>query len=181
MGRPRISPPVRSADWLDRTHKFRWKRLELMDSALKGLGLECDHLLGIAPPSTARIRGWLWSRKPLEYGEPVEIELDQLSEGVHRKINFGLQQRLEDDVPVSFREVLGAVDPTRAVRSAQQLAQLIGEPLGSLSLRRLIHLALVFRMQHQSLIKHVFGMRPHPRQRVKRIRRIMTACRIMTA
>jgi phospholipase C len=55
---------------------------------------------------------------------------------------------------MNFREVLDAVDPNRAVRSARQLARFIGAP--PYSLRHLLHRALVWRMQHQSLIRHVF-------------------------
>jgi phospholipase C len=57
---------------------------------------------------------------------------------------------------ISFREVLGAVDPAKTVHSAQRLAQFIGEPVRPLSLRRLMHHALAFRVQHQGLIRHVF-------------------------
>ena len=55
---------------------------------------------------------------------------------------------------MNFRNVLSAVDPT--LRGAQELAHLIGEPLRPLSLRRLLNRALAWRMQHQSLIRHVF-------------------------
>jgi phospholipase C len=56
---------------------------------------------------------------------------------------------------MKFREVLDAVDPNGTVLSARQLARLISAPPLS-SLRRLLHLALAWRMQHQSLIRHVF-------------------------
>src|SRR5689334_6845225 len=58
-------------------------------------------------------------------------------------------------MPASFRDVLDAVDPTHALRSAQQLFRLIDEPIDPLSLRRLMHRALAFRMR-QGPIKHVF-------------------------
>jgi hypothetical protein len=61
--RRRFDPLTRFIDCLDETHKFRWKRLELMAAALERLRSECDRLLGINPPWTTRIRGWLWSRK----------------------------------------------------------------------------------------------------------------------